>query len=48
VLKKKHINEGEEIKHIDSIEKSEEEEKILFATSKEEARGTEPLIRGNP
>ena len=48
VLKWRHIEEGEEIKNIESIEKSDEEEKVLFATSKEEARGTEPLLRGNP
>jgi len=39
-----HVHEGEEIKHLDSIEKSDDEEKILFATSKEEARGSEYLL----
>jgi len=48
VLRSKHYENGEEIKGLDSLEKSEDEEKVLFATSKEEAWGTELLLRGNP
>lgn len=38
----------EEIKEVDSIDDEEDEERVLFATSKEEAKGAEPLLRGNP
>jgi diacylglycerol kinase (ATP) len=39
--------EEEEMKREDSIN-SEEEEWVLFATSKEEAKGAEPILRGDP
>lgn len=34
----------EEIKEVDSVEESVDEERVLFATSKEEAKGAEPLL----
>jgi len=47
---KKWIDEEhfEDIKEADSLDASVDEERVLFATSKEEAKGAEPLLWGNP
>lgn len=49
IMKRRIDDENyEEIKEVDSVDESVDEERVLFATSKEEAKGAEPLLWGNP